>query len=116
MAAVSSPRSDQEQIEQEMARQLETVGDYKHGSIKRIKLTRFLTYSAVEFSPGPRCVMIHVNNDCGVFQWMLFIIIIIIILCVDKDRSLSIYSNGTPEPKLSSLEYLRIKMHAIDYS
>ena len=36
---------------------LDTVGDFKHGSIKRIKLTRFLTYSAVEFSPGPRCVI-----------------------------------------------------------
>jgi hypothetical protein len=67
--SVSSPRSDKEQIEQEqeLAWQLETVGDYKHGSIKRIKLTRFLTYSAVEFSPGPRYVMIHVNNDRGDF-------------------------------------------------
>ena len=69
MAAVSSsPRSDQEQIEQAAkAWQLETVGDYKHGSIKRIKLTRFLTYAAVEFVPGPRyVVMIHANNNRGV--------------------------------------------------
>jgi hypothetical protein len=66
MAVVSPPPSDQEQTEHEMARQLETVGDYKHGSIKRIKLTRFLTYSAVEFSPGPRYVMNDVNNDRGV--------------------------------------------------
>ena len=68
MAAVSSsPRSDQEQIEQAKAWQLETVGDYKHGSIKRIKLKRFLTYAAVEFVPGPRyVVMIHANNNRGV--------------------------------------------------
>lgn len=66
MAAVSSPRSDQEQIEQAKAWQLETVGDYKHGSIKRIKLTRFLTYAAVEFVPGPRYVMIHAKNNRGI--------------------------------------------------
>lgn len=61
---MSSPRSDQEQIEQ-MASQLETVGDYKHGSIKRIKLKRFLTYSAVEFSPGPRLNMVVGPNGTG---------------------------------------------------
>jgi hypothetical protein len=27
---------------------------YKPGSIKRVKLTNFLTYDAVEFFPGPR--------------------------------------------------------------
>jgi len=35
---------------------LETVGDYKPGSIKRIKLKNFLTYADVEFQPGPRYV------------------------------------------------------------
>lgn len=27
---------------------------YKPGSIKRVKLKNFLTYDAVEFTPGPR--------------------------------------------------------------
>lgn len=44
---------------------LDTVGDFKHGSIKRIKLTRFLTYSAVEFSPGPRLNMVIGPNGTG---------------------------------------------------
>jgi hypothetical protein len=43
-------------MEEALSRRWKTVGDYKHGSIKRIKLTCFLTYNAVEFSPGPRCV------------------------------------------------------------
>jgi hypothetical protein len=30
------------------------VGDYKPGSIRRIKLHNFLTYRDVEFCPGPR--------------------------------------------------------------
>ena len=59
-----SPRSDLEQIEAESQR-LKTVGDYKHGSIKRVKLTRFLTYSAVEFSPGPRLNMVVGPNGTG---------------------------------------------------
>jgi hypothetical protein len=33
---------------------LQVVGDYKHGSIKRIKLKNFLTYFDVEVTPGPR--------------------------------------------------------------
>jgi hypothetical protein len=37
---------------------LKIVGDYKHGSIRRIKLHNFLTYSDVEFSPGPRYVLL----------------------------------------------------------
>lgn len=32
----------------------ELVGGYKPGSIKRVKLTNFLTYENVEFCPGPR--------------------------------------------------------------
>ena len=35
---------------------LNVVGDYKHGSIKCVKLTNFLTYSYVEFDAGPRFV------------------------------------------------------------
>ena len=35
---------------------LKVVGDYKHGSIKCVKLTNFLTYSYVEFNAGPRFV------------------------------------------------------------
>jgi hypothetical protein len=30
------------------------VGIHKPGSIQRVKLSNFLTYSNVEFSPGPR--------------------------------------------------------------
>ena len=33
---------------------LQIVGDFKHGSIKRIKLVNFLTYAYVEFNAGPR--------------------------------------------------------------
>ena len=33
---------------------LALVGDYRPGSIRRIKLTNFLTYEAVDFCPGPR--------------------------------------------------------------
>ena len=32
---------------------------YKPGSIKRVKLKNFLTYDAVEFTPGPRWVIMH---------------------------------------------------------
>lgn len=32
------------------------VGDYKPGSITRVKLKNFLTYTDVDFSPGPRYV------------------------------------------------------------
>jgi hypothetical protein len=32
----------------------EIVGDFKPGSVTRIKLINFLTYSQVEFHPGPR--------------------------------------------------------------
>lgn len=35
---------------------LKLVGDFKHGSIKCVKLTNFLTYSYVEFNAGPRFV------------------------------------------------------------
>ena len=34
--------------------QEEKDSHYKPGSIKRVKLTNFLTYDAVEFFPGPR--------------------------------------------------------------
>ena len=50
---------------------------------------------------------------------IITIIIIIIILCVDKDRSIDRYRSirtELPEPKLSLLENLRIKMHAMYYS
>ena len=33
---------------------LAEVGDYKPGSVQRVKLTNFLTYADVEFKPGPR--------------------------------------------------------------
>jgi len=48
-----------------MSERLKEVGDYKHGSIKRIKLTHFLTYRAVEFSPGPRLNMVIGPNGTG---------------------------------------------------
>jgi hypothetical protein len=32
----------------------ERIGDYKPGSIRRVRLHNFLTYSNVEFTPGPR--------------------------------------------------------------
>jgi len=51
--------------EEGVSQRMKTVGDYKHGSIKRIKLTRFLTYSAVEFCPGPRLNMVVGPNGSG---------------------------------------------------
>jgi hypothetical protein len=51
---MESPRSDKEQIDEAEQEWLKVVGDYKHGSIKRIKLVNFLTYTEVEFSPKPR--------------------------------------------------------------
>lgn len=42
-------------MDEEEQERLQNVGDYKHGSIKRIKLVNFLTYTEVEFSPQPRC-------------------------------------------------------------
>jgi hypothetical protein len=50
---MGSPRSLNEQMDEEQE-WLQTTGDYKHGSIKRIRLVKFLTYSEVEFSPKPR--------------------------------------------------------------
>jgi hypothetical protein len=43
-------------LDEEAVELLKVVGDYKHGSIRRVKLSNFLTYSEVEFSPGPRYV------------------------------------------------------------
>jgi hypothetical protein len=34
----------------------EVIGDYRPGSIQRVKLHNFLTHSDVEFRPGPRYV------------------------------------------------------------
>mmetsp|Transcript_2900 Transcript_2900/g.5510 ORF Transcript_2900/g.5510 Transcript_2900/m.5510 type:complete len:1133 (+) Transcript_2900:146-3544(+) len=62
---MESPRSDNEQIEEETEERLKTVGDYKHGSIKRIKLIKFLTYSHVEFSPQPRLNVVVGPNGTG---------------------------------------------------
>lgn len=39
----------------------ERDAEYKPGSIKRVKLNNFLTYDAVEFFPGARCVRF---NSC----------------------------------------------------
>ena len=33
---------------------LQLIGDYKHGSIRRVKLRNFLTYFDAEVKPGPR--------------------------------------------------------------
>lgn len=41
-------------MEEDAQQYLQMVGEYKHGSIARIKLKDFLTYNAVEFRPGPR--------------------------------------------------------------
>jgi len=49
----------------EEAELLKVVGDYKHGSIRRVKLSNFLTYSDVEFSPGPRLNMVVGPNGTG---------------------------------------------------
>jgi hypothetical protein len=38
---------------------LQVVGDFKHGSIKCVKLTNFLTYKYVDFNAGPRFVSVH---------------------------------------------------------
>ena len=38
---------------------LQTIGDYKHGSIKRVKMHQFLTYKDVEVFPGPRLNMVR---------------------------------------------------------
>lgn len=52
-------------MQEALSNRLKTVGDYKHGSIKRIKLSRFLTYNSVEFSPGPRLNMVVGPNGSG---------------------------------------------------
>lgn len=49
------------------------VGTHKAGSITRIKLHNFLTYSDVEFRPGPRYVSVlstprsNASSHCTVF-------------------------------------------------
>ena len=49
--------SSDEEIEEEVENDpLNVVGTYKHGSIRRIKLHNFLTYTDVECRPGPRYV------------------------------------------------------------
>ncbi|KAG7374323.1 chromosome segretation protein [Nitzschia inconspicua] len=62
---MDSPRSDIEQMDQEEKEWLQIVGDYKHGSIKRVKLINFLTYTEVEFSPKPRLNMVVGPNGTG---------------------------------------------------
>jgi hypothetical protein len=53
-AVRNSTMSDDEEIDR-----LQVVGDFKHGSIKCVKLTNFLTYSNVDFNAGPRFVSVH---------------------------------------------------------
>eukprot|EP00934_Nitzschia_sp_Nitz4_P002927 Nitzschia sp. Nitz4//scaffold11_size288233//84805//88427//NITZ4_000754-RA/size288233-snap-gene-0.15-mRNA-1//1//CDS//3329534014//2917//frame0 len=43
----------------------DVVGTYKHGSIRRVKLRNFLTYSDVEVEPGPRLNMVIGPNGTG---------------------------------------------------
>ena len=38
------------------------IGDYRPGSIQRVKLQNFLTHGNVEFKPGPRCVYTNVEQ------------------------------------------------------
>ncbi|KAL7538150.1 hypothetical protein ACHAXR_008319 [Thalassiosira sp. AJA248-18] len=45
--------------------QEERDSHYKAGSIKRVKLTNFLTYDAVEFFPGPRLNVVVGPNGTG---------------------------------------------------
>lgn len=40
-------------------RTADTIGDYRPGSIRRVKLQNFLTHGNVEFKPGPRYVPHH---------------------------------------------------------
>lgn len=35
----------------------DAIGDYRPGSIQRVKLQNFLTHGNVEFKPGPRYVI-----------------------------------------------------------
>ena len=64
VAAVDIPRSSPPRTQSRRRRRdratddnhTSLVGDYRPGSIRRIKLTNFLTYDAVEFCPGPRYV------------------------------------------------------------
>mmetsp|Transcript_41702 Transcript_41702/g.120457 ORF Transcript_41702/g.120457 Transcript_41702/m.120457 type:complete len:1122 (+) Transcript_41702:155-3520(+) len=44
---------------------LKVVGDYKHGSIRRVKLRNFLTYFDAEVRPGPRLNMVVGPNGTG---------------------------------------------------
>ena len=44
------------------------IGEYKHGSIRRIKLHNFLTYGNVECCPGPR----YVHASTVVFRFSFF--------------------------------------------
>ena len=36
----------------------DVIGDYRPGSIQRLKLQNFLTHGNVEFKPGPRFVVV----------------------------------------------------------
>jgi hypothetical protein len=40
-------------------RNADAIGDYRPGSIRRVKLQNFLTHGNVEFKPGPRYVTHH---------------------------------------------------------
>ena len=45
---------EDDEVEDEIERRMRIIGDFKHGSIKRVKLHNFLTYGDVEFQLGPR--------------------------------------------------------------
>lgn len=38
----------------------DVIGDYRPGSIQRVKLHNFLTHANVEFKPGPRYVVVFI--------------------------------------------------------
>jgi hypothetical protein len=59
-ASGDSPRSVGEERDDAEEAYFLAVGDYKHGSITRIKLKHFLTYSDVEVHPKPRYEMMAV--------------------------------------------------------
>ena len=53
-AGRDSPRSVHEERTEAEEAYYQTNGDYKHGSIVRVKLHNFLTYERVEAFPKPR--------------------------------------------------------------
>lgn len=56
---------DNDEIDEPVARSVQSYSEFQPGAIVRIKLTDFVTYTSAEFFPGPKLNMVIGPNGTG---------------------------------------------------